>query len=119
MYTDLIPGVGQAKLIAWTVAIAVACAMMVFCGWYINGWRLGREIAVKDTEITRLTGEIEKQNLAYKLLADEATRKQADAKSAQLDAALLRKRLNDRSRELKAKPASSCDEALRQTWGVR
>lgn len=112
--TDLIPS--EYKILVETIMIAMLLVGIFACGWFINGWRLGKDVAKKDTEITRLNGEIEKQNTAYKLLAEEAIQRQKDAKVAQVEAALMRKRFNDRAKALSTKPASSCDEVLKRSW---
>ena len=105
------------RLIAGTLAVALGCVALFACGWYISGWRLGKEVAEKETEITRLEGELGKQNLAYELLAKEAQQRQRDAKIAQVEAAILRKRFSDKARELSTNPASSCADVLRDNWG--
>lgn len=42
-------------------------------GWWVNGWRLSWQIAGKDAEITRLSGELTRQNDAIAVLGREAS----------------------------------------------
>ena len=95
------------------LVLLIAC---VIC-WNVNGWRLGSQIAEKQTEITRLSGVIDVLNERSASLGRERDIASKVAEKAQQEASALRVSVNEKTRQIMALKASSCGAVLESEWG--
>lgn len=114
-----IPGLipTECRVLAGVVAVAVACTTLFICGWTVNGWRLANDLTQARAETARVTAELTAQNEKLLLLAQEAAFQQQQAKKAQGEAELLRRKSRAHAQTILSTPASSCAEVLKENWG--
>lgn len=112
---DLIPP--EYRVLDDIVAVAVACTVLFFCGWTVNGWRLANDLAKARAETAAVTAELTAQNEKLLLLAQEAAFQQQQAKKAQGEAEHMRRKSRTQAQTILTAPASSCADVLKENWG--
>ena len=98
------------------MALFVVVFACVIC-WNVNGWRMGKLIAEKQTEIVRLSGVIDVLNERGASLGREREIASAVAEKAKKEASALRVSVNEKTKQIMALKASSCGAVLESEWG--